>query len=273
MMSNWFKHGRTDLCAGFQQQGNVCEGGNCNHLKEGDQAYGYSSENDSFGSEYYLMCQLCFEEFLEKRKKEPVECHDCKAEVPRNTTKIHIPYFVDEEPRAKWAKIICSECQTKGPHLRRLERDEEDRSHDQDGQGDWFDEHEPDEREVDLDPALTRELNSLMPRFNPEDYPNKLVLRKRLLDTLFSPEAKHAFYNAPKPVIDPDWVLPDKPFLNRLKGKKTPGSIFTDCNIITGSNPTLKFPMHANIPSFIVTFWTEDKNPGIKHIVVKRKIK
>lgn len=251
MMSNWFKHGRTDLCAGFQQQGNVCEGGNCEHLKEGDQAYGYSSENDSFGSEYYLMCESCFEEFLEKRKKEPVECYDCKAEVPRNTTKIHIPYFVDEEPRSKWAKIICSECQTKGPHLRRLERDEEERSHDQQNQDDWFDEHGPDdepddghEPEVEVDP----------------NYPQ---LDKPFLSRVKLPKSPRSIFT------DQTIITALKQTFEFPRPAKDLASIFPGCAIITTalSSPRLEEPLCTLMPS------PENKNTCIKRIVIKRKIK
>lgn len=161
-MSNWFKHGKTDLCVGFLQQGNICEGGNCEHLKENDQAFGYTSENDSFGSEYYLYCETCYNEFLEERKVVPVECHDCKGKFPRNETCTHIPYFVDEEPRAKWAKIICNGCRVKPRHLARLDADEEERSHDQRNQDDWNNTHLPDDGDTeDPDDFVCGEIDRL----------------------------------------------------------------------------------------------------------------
>lgn len=136
-MSNWLNFGKTQLKAGFQQEGNICEGGNCEHLQKGDQSFGFTAENDSFGSEYYLYCETCYNQFLLDRKNELVICHDCMEDVPRNTTVTHIPYYVDEEPRAKWAKIICNDCRVKPRHLVRLDADEEERSHDQQNQNDW----------------------------------------------------------------------------------------------------------------------------------------
>lgn len=154
-MANWFAHGRTTLKVGFGQQGSECEGGSCKHLKEGDVATGYTSENDSFGSEVYLYCSNCYDQFLERRKAEPVVCNDCSATVPRNTAKFHIPYYVDEQPAAKWLSIVCKDCQTKPRHLKRLEIDEEERSHDQNAQDDWFDEHGPDDRDDEDDWVMT----------------------------------------------------------------------------------------------------------------------
>lgn len=149
---NWFVHGTTDKCIGFLQDGGVCEGGNCEHLKPGDQAYGHSSECDSFGSEMYLYCEACYKAFVEARKVELIHCDDCGSEVPRNETISHVPYYVDEYPREKWRKVVCKPCQTQPRHLRRLEVDEEEKSHDQDAQDDWFDQHGPDDVPDDDEP-------------------------------------------------------------------------------------------------------------------------
>lgn len=270
-MSNWLKHGRTDLCVGFQQQDHICEGGNCDHLKEDDQAYGFSSENDSFGAEYYLMCKSCFEEFLEERKKEPVECYDCKAEVPRNTTKTHIPYFVDEEPRKKWAKIICSECQTKGPHLRRLEQDEEDRSHDQDAQEDWFEEHEPDEPEVDLDPALTHCISSLAPSFDSYSTAHMQGTRKRLMDNLFNTGAKFFGTVYPNPLIDPSVLTKGFPPIIRRQLLVSPQPFTGRSVILSPEVGAMHFSAHANSPMLLITYREHGNTSGIKTITVKRK--
>lgn len=146
---NWFTHSRSDLVVGFGKDGGVCEGGNCEHLKHGDKAYGQSSENDPWGSESYLMCQKCFEAFVEARKVEPIDCDDCGRDVPRNKTVSHIPYYVDEFPREKWKKVICEDCQKLPRHLRRLAIDEEEREQDRqrsDELDDWMpdvDEEEP----------------------------------------------------------------------------------------------------------------------------------
>ena len=146
---NWFTHGRTSKSVGFGEEGGVCEGGACEHLQPGDLAYGHTSENDSMGSEMYLLCNPCYMNHLEERRTEPVDCSDCGKEVPRCDTISHTPYFVDEYPREKWTKTICKECQTGPKHLRRLEVDEEEKSHDQDAQDDWFDQHGPDDEPDD----------------------------------------------------------------------------------------------------------------------------
>ena len=128
---NWYVHGTTSKHVGFIRDGGACEGGNCEHLTDGDQAYGQSSECDSFGSEVYLMCKECYEKFLVDRVTELVDCDDCGMDLPRNETKSYIPYSVDELPRIKFQKIICNTCWEMPQHQRRLEVDKEDRAADQ----------------------------------------------------------------------------------------------------------------------------------------------
>ena len=177
---NWFTRGLTDKRVGFGQDGSDCEGGACPHLNQGDKAFGYTAENDSFGSEMYLLCRLCYDEHLEERKTELVGCDDCQGEFPRNETISHIPYFVDEYPREKWRKVVCKSCQTQPRHLRRLEVDEEERSHDQDAQDDWFDTHGPDdepdhEEPVDDDQFETFDSQSPITVFNRDTPPTGWV--------------------------------------------------------------------------------------------------
>jgi hypothetical protein len=128
---NWFVHGTTSKHVGFIRDGNACEGGNCEHLTDGDQAYGQSSECDSFGSEVYLMCKECYEKFLVDRVTELVDCDDCGMDLPRNETRSYIPYSVDELPRIKFQKTICNTCWEMPQHQRRLEVDKEDRAADE----------------------------------------------------------------------------------------------------------------------------------------------
>jgi len=123
---NWYVHGRSDRCVGFIQDGSVCEGGNCEHLEDGDQAHGFSGEADSFGSEHYLMCKICYEQFLENRKTEPVDCEDCCMETPRNEGISYIPYFCEELPRERNRIFVCNICKELPAHKARLERDERD---------------------------------------------------------------------------------------------------------------------------------------------------
>lgn len=250
-MSNWFKHGRTDLKVGFQQSGGICENGHCTCLKEGDQAHGFCGEHDSFGAEYYLMCKECFELYLEARQEDLVECHDCRQGVPRRATKKHIPYFVDEEPRDKWAKLICSDCQEKPFHLARLEKDEEDRSHDQGSQNDWFANDDfDDEQETDVHAGIQ-------------------ASRKSLLDILVDPKCRFLGTTYPQPVIDPNWLLPEKPTINR---REMESGVSVARNIITaGVDPGLRHPMFINTPSEHITFFKKDDFPGIQSIVVTRK--
>lgn len=176
-MSNWFTRGLTDKRVGFGQDGSDCEGGACSHLSNGDKAHGYTAENDSFGSEMYLLCRLCYNEHLEARKTELVSCDDCKGEFPRNETISHIPYFVDELPAEKWKKIVCVECQALPRHLRRLEVDEEERSHDQDAQDDWFDAHGPDDEPDHEEPVPDDEFETF-------EEPAPVVVYDRVVDVV-----------------------------------------------------------------------------------------
>ena len=131
---NWFVSGRTSLKVGFQQDGGVCEGGNCEHLKEGDEAYGYSGEADSFGEERHLMCQPCYEAFLIARRVEPTECNDCGREFPRNELKRYVPYALDGSPSENEAakRWICKTCLEMPRHKDRLANDEYHRQRDAD---------------------------------------------------------------------------------------------------------------------------------------------
>lgn len=123
---NWYVHGKTSRCVGFIQEGGVCEGGNCEHLEDGDQAHGYCGEADSFGEEHHLMCLPCYEAFLEERKTEPVDCEDCGMDVPRNEGVNYTPYFCDELPRERNRIFVCNTCKELPAHKYRLERDERD---------------------------------------------------------------------------------------------------------------------------------------------------
>lgn len=123
---NWYVHATTTRCVGFIQDGGVCEGSNCEHLEDGDQAYGYCGEADSFGEEHHLMCKPCYEKFLEDRKTEPVDCEDCGMDIPRNEGISYIPYFCDELPRERNRIFVCNTCRELPAHKYRLERDERD---------------------------------------------------------------------------------------------------------------------------------------------------
>lgn len=202
-MSNWFGFGKTQLQVGFQQEGSICEGGNCEHLKESDQAFGYTAEKDSFGSEYYLYCETCYNQFLLNRKAEPVICHDCMEDVPRNTTVTHIPYFVDEEPRSKWAKIICSECRVKPRHLARLDADEEERSHDQQNQNDWSGSSLLDDDTEDPGDYVAGEIDRLtqLDDNNLSRIGDEFENRKRFLAELLDSETKVIGTPYPNPMV------------------------------------------------------------------------
>lgn len=123
---NWFVHGKTSKCVGFIQEGSVCEGGNCEHLEDGDQAHGYSGESDGHGSEHYLMCKPCYDQFLIDRQTAEVECEDCCMETPRNEGISYTPFFCEELPRERNQIFVCNVCKELPGHLTRLARDEED---------------------------------------------------------------------------------------------------------------------------------------------------
>ena len=131
---NWFVHARCSLEVGADNTGSGSyEGGHCDHLRKGDKCAGYSGEADDFGEEIYLMCQPCYDSFLEKRKVEPTRCNDCQQEFPKNTLIRYIPYFVDgsrsEQENAKlW---ICQSCQGMSRHLNRVENDKAEREADE----------------------------------------------------------------------------------------------------------------------------------------------
>lgn len=123
---NWYVHSTTTRCVGFIQDGGICEGGNCEHLEDGDQAHGYSGEADSYGAEHYLMCKACYDQFLIDRQTEPVDCEDCGMDVPRNEGISYIPYFCDELPRERNRIFVCNICKELPGHKSRLKRDERD---------------------------------------------------------------------------------------------------------------------------------------------------
>jgi hypothetical protein len=123
---NWYVHSTTTRCVGFIQDGNVCEGGNCEHLEDGDQAHGYSGEADSWGSEHYLMCKSCYDQFLIDRQTELVDCEDCGLDVPRNEGKNYTPYFCDELPRERNRIFVCNNCAPLPAHQSRLAQDDRD---------------------------------------------------------------------------------------------------------------------------------------------------
>lgn len=123
-MSNWMTFGLTSKKVGFQMDGGICEGGNCDHLKEGDRAYGHSSENDSMGSEMYLYCQPCYEQFLEDRRNELVRCSDCGVEHPRRDSKVYTPYDPGTLESERLRLQICKGCLQGDRHKRRLDNDQ-----------------------------------------------------------------------------------------------------------------------------------------------------
>lgn len=123
---NWMVHGTTSRCVGFIQEGSICEGGNCEHLEDGDAAHGYSGEADTWGAEHYLMCKPCYDQFLIDRTTEPVDCEDCGMDHPRNEGISYIPYFCEELPRESNRIFVCNTCKELPAHKYRLERDERD---------------------------------------------------------------------------------------------------------------------------------------------------
>lgn len=145
---NWMTAGLTSKKVGFEMDGSACEGGNCEHLKHGDKAYGYSAENDSFGSEVYLMCKACYEAFVAQKRVEPTECRDCHHTFPRNEMGRYIPYDADGSPgEQEQAKLwLCKPCMAAPRHQRRLEHEtflrEQDAREDDDN---WEPDFEPDD--------------------------------------------------------------------------------------------------------------------------------
>lgn len=145
---NWFTFGQTSLCVGFERDGGACEGGNCEHLKHEDQAFGQSSENDSFGSEVYLMCEACYNEFLVERRTEAVTCYCCKEEFPRNETVFYLQYDTESIPSERFRGQVCKVCEQGERHQNNLRRDKEECERDQEDLFDGFDDFdEPDDHE------------------------------------------------------------------------------------------------------------------------------
>lgn len=146
-MGNWMTFGLTSKKVGFEMEGSVCEGGNCEHLKEGDRAYGHSSENDSMGSEMYLFCKPCYEQFLEDRRNEPVSCSDCGLEHPRRDTKFYTPYDPGTIESERTRLQICKGCLEGDRHKRRLAIDQENIDRDRQ----WNDDREDELYDIDDD--------------------------------------------------------------------------------------------------------------------------
>lgn len=123
-MANSKKITRTSLVVGYQQNGDDYEGGNCQHLVQGQRAFGRSVEMDSMGSESYLMCEACYKEATAERQTERVLCHDCKLSGPRGEMVPYIPYEEFGEHEYQRVKLhICKSCQTGETHLERLRND------------------------------------------------------------------------------------------------------------------------------------------------------
>lgn len=74
-MDTWRSWGLTDKCVGFCEEGRVSEGEHCEHLSEGDQAYGHFSEHDKWGAEMHLMCDKCYEAHTKDLKPDLNEHH------------------------------------------------------------------------------------------------------------------------------------------------------------------------------------------------------
>lgn len=138
---NWMTRGLTDKKVGFVQDGNICEGGNCEHLNRGDKAHAHSSENDSFGSEMYLMCKVCWEQDKIDRQEELVHCNDCRSEFPRKNMRFYKAYDSESIESEIFRADICLQCWDAPRHQARLERDEERRQEDREaiygGDDDW----------------------------------------------------------------------------------------------------------------------------------------
>lgn len=123
-MANKFKHSRTTLCVGYTQNGDDYEGGNCEHLKEGERAHGRSQEIDSMGSESYLMCRECYEKLVAEHNEELVRCNDCLLSFKRSQTITYTPYEESAEPEYQRVKFsVCKDCQGQEKHLDRLRHD------------------------------------------------------------------------------------------------------------------------------------------------------
>lgn len=155
---NWITRGLTDKKVGFERDGGICEGGNCAHLKRGDRAHAHSSENDSFGSEMYLMCKVCWEQDKIDRQEELVHCNDCRGEFPRKDTRFYKAYDSESIEAEIFRCDICLPCWNAARHQARLARDEERRNEDHEaiygGDDDWEGPDDHDDREDDLDDCM-----------------------------------------------------------------------------------------------------------------------
>lgn len=155
---NWITRGLTDKKVGFERDGGICEGGNCAHLKRGDRAHAHSSENDSFGSEMYLMCKVCWEQDKIDRQEELVHCNDCRGEFPRKDTRFYKAYDSESIEAEIFRCDLCLPCWNAARHQARLMRDEERRNEDHEaiygGDDDWEGPDDHDDREDDLDDCM-----------------------------------------------------------------------------------------------------------------------
>ena len=96
----------------------------CCHIDENslNKIVGYAYERDSFGEEKYFMCQSCFDEYLKSDNEELVICHDCGKEVQKQNT-ISWKWYDYYEPEGLEPLIICTECQNKEKHIKRVADD------------------------------------------------------------------------------------------------------------------------------------------------------
>jgi hypothetical protein len=144
----WTTFGLTHKEVGFVMDGNVCEGGHCEHLDNGGEVFGHSSEHDSFGSEMYLMCKPCYEKFVVEKREEPTTCHDCGGEFPRSQTVTYTPYDPGTPEYERIRMRICKGCQQEARHKDRLLRDQQEIDRDREEMESLDDEHW--DREDDL---------------------------------------------------------------------------------------------------------------------------
>lgn len=119
---NWFTHSRHSTGQVFIEYNDSCV-----HMDENpEQECVLSKENDSFGSEGYLMCLDCWEEAQAQVAAEICGCYDCKKQVPRGEG-IEWRWYDFYAPQGDEPMFICNDCKSLSKHKERVAKDSRDR--------------------------------------------------------------------------------------------------------------------------------------------------
>lgn len=124
---NWFTRNYIQHRSKEQKEKIVAKLDNaCEHVEaDSSLLFCISSENDSFGSESYGMCEQCLHALLAEEGEEDVVCHDCHQTFKQKDT-ISWRWYDFYAPQGDEPLIICKTCKTQEKHKARVYKDDQD---------------------------------------------------------------------------------------------------------------------------------------------------